>query len=107
MKQVVLLGLLLNLGSAHAIEATEADDCEAWKNKASLYMNWRQQGVSLAEAVKDTNGNRSRGLLLRAYNEPQQQGFDAQYTAIQTFSNTVFQECQTAAESPQPRADQQ
>lgn len=92
MKPLLLLALALSLSTAQAASPAN-DDCEIWKNKASLYMSWRQQGISLTEAVKDTNGNRSRGLLLRAYNEPQQSAFDAQYAAIQQFSDTIYQEC--------------
>lgn len=93
MKQLLLLAFALNLNTVHAASPAP-DDCETWKSKASLYMSWRQQGIPLAEAVKDTSGNRSRGLLLRAYNEPQQSAFDSQYAAIQTFGETIYAECQ-------------
>jgi hypothetical protein len=87
-----LLALELNLSTA--LKASPAnDDCQTWKNKASHYMGGRQQGIALAEAVKDTNGNRSRGLLLRADNESQPSVFDAQYVAIQRFSDTIYQKC--------------
>jgi hypothetical protein len=100
MKSFFLLAMAFGVYTAHAAAPTDANDCEAWKNKASLYMNWRQQGVPITEAIKDTAGNRSRGLLLRAYNEPQQQDFAAQFAAAETFSETIFRECQTQATPP-------
>ena len=46
-------------------------------------------------AVQETAGNQSRGLLLRAYAEPVEQGLEAQYQVIDDFSQTVFDECIT------------
>jgi len=100
MKQFSILAFAFSICTAHAAAPEDSSDCEAWKHKASLYMNWRQQGVPLTEAIKDTAGNRSRGLLLRAYNEPQQKDFAAQYAATEQFSESIFRECQTQAGSP-------
>jgi hypothetical protein len=100
MKSFPILALVFAISSTQAATPTGSNDCTAWKHKASLYMNWRQQGVPLAEAIKDTTGNRSRGLLLRAYNEPQQQDFATQFAATEAFSDAIFRECEAEASSP-------
>lgn len=56
-------------------------------------MNWRQQDIPITEAVKDTNGNISRGLLLRAYNEPVASGFEEKYAKVELFTQQIHQEC--------------
>lgn len=76
-------------------------DCDGWKNKASQYMSWRQQGIPISEAVKDTPGNLSRGLLLRAYAEPIEGDYEAQFFAAQQFSETVHEECLNTREQQQ------
>jgi hypothetical protein len=90
MKLVSLITALLLASSA---QAADIEECEGWKEKANLFMNWRQQGVPIADAVKDTAGNISRGLLLRAYAEPRETDFQAQYQVIDAFSQQVYQEC--------------
>ena len=99
MKSLSILALVFGISSTHAATPTDTNDCDAWKHKASLYMNWRQQGIPLAEAIKDTAGNRSRGLLLRAYNEPQQQDFTKQFAATEAFSEVIFHECEAQTSS--------
>ena len=91
MKALFLLGFMLSVPTAHAIEA---ESCEVWEQKANSFMTWRQQGLSIAEAMQETAGNQSRGLLLRAYAEPVEQGLEAQYKVIGDFSQTVFDECE-------------
>lgn len=90
MKVLCVSCLVLFSTSAYAVQV---ENCEGWKQKASLYMNWRQQGIPIAEAVKETAGNISRGLLLRAYGEPQEQGYEAQYRAADLFGEKIYQEC--------------
>lgn len=90
MKALLMLSFMFALPTAHAIEA---DSCEVWQQKANSFMTWRQQGTSIAEAMQETAGNQSRGLLLRAYAEPVEQGLEAQYQVISDFSQTVFDEC--------------
>lgn len=91
MKAVFVLSFMLSVPTAHAIEA---ESCEVWEQKANSFMTWRQQGLSIAEAMQETAGNQSRGLLLRAYAEPVEQGLEAQYKVIGDFSQTVFDECE-------------
>lgn len=76
-----------------AAMALPAQDCEFWKEKANLFMNWRQQDIPITDAVKDTNGNISRGLLLRAYAEPVVSGFEEKYAEIERFTQQIYQEC--------------
>lgn len=90
MKALFVASFALASMSAHAFQI---EDCEGWKHKASLFMNWRQQGIPISEAVKETSGNISRGLLLRAYGEPVAVDFEAQYSAIDEFSQTIYSEC--------------
>lgn len=87
------LSLMTFLLLASPLQAAEIEACEGWKEKANLFMNWRQQGVPIADAVKDTAGNISRGLLLRAYAEPRVTDFQEQYQIINEFSEKVYQEC--------------
>ena len=100
MKAFYLVSFLLVSSVVHA---APGEDCEGWKHKASLFMNWRQQGVPISEAVKDTSGNISRGLLLRAYGEPVVQGYEAQYAVIDDFSQKIYSEC--LSEQHEPVAD--
>lgn len=100
MKFFSLLALAFTTFTAHAAAPIDTNGCVAWKHKASLYMNWRQQGIPLAEAIKDTSGNRSSGLLLRAYNQPRREDFTAQFAAAKQFSEAIFRECQDQAGSP-------
>ncbi|MTI63516.1 hypothetical protein [Methylophaga sp.] len=90
MKLVSLITVLLLASSA---QARDIEECEGWKEKANLFMNWRQQGVPVAEAVKETAGNISRGLLLRAYATPRETDFQMQYRIIDEFSEQIYQEC--------------
>ncbi len=90
-----LLSLMFFLLLALPLQAAEVEECEGWKQKANLFMNWRQQGVPIADAVKETAGNISRGLLLRAYAEPRVTDFQQQYQVIDDFSEQVYQECLT------------
>jgi len=76
-----------------AAVALSSQDCDFWKEKANLFMNWRQQEISITDAVKDTTGNISRGLLLRAYNEPVETGFEEKYATIEKFTQQIYQEC--------------
>jgi hypothetical protein len=92
MKLLTLMAVFL---LASPLQAAEIGECEGWKEKANLFMNWRQQGVPIADAVKDTAGNISRGLLLRAYAEPRVTDFQQQYQVIDDFSEQVYQECLT------------
>lgn len=84
------MGLLLISLSAQAFEI---ESCDMWKQKANTFMSWRQQGLPIAEAVQETAGNISRGLLLRAYAEPRKEGLEAQYEEIDRFSQQVYREC--------------
>lgn len=93
MKMLSLLCLLLTSGAIHAVTI---ESCDSWKSKASQFMEWRQQGIPISQAVKDTSGNVSRGLLLRAYTEPRAEDYKAQFFAVNKFSQQVFEECQTA-----------
>lgn len=93
MKVLLMLSFML---SVPAVQAIEADSCEVWQQKANSFMTWRQQGTSIAEAMQETAGNQSRGLLLRAYAEPIEQGLEAQYQVIADFSDTVYNECKSA-----------
>ncbi|HET8808385.1 MAG TPA: hypothetical protein VFM76_08400 [Methylophaga sp.] len=90
MKALLMLTFILSVPAVHAIEA---DSCEVWQQKANSFMTWRQQGISIAEAMKETAGNQSRGLLLRAYAEPIEKGLEAQYQVIGDFSQAIFDEC--------------
>lgn len=90
MRFLLMLFLLFFSAASYAAQAL---DCDGWKNKASQFMSWRQQGIPISEAVKDTPGNLSRGLLLRAYAEPIEDDYEAQFFAAQQFSEAVFEEC--------------
>ncbi|MEX1200236.1 MAG: hypothetical protein WEB02_05545 [Methylophaga sp.] len=94
MKALLMLSFMLALPTAYAIEA---ESCEVWQQKANTFMTYRQQGLPIAEAMQEAAGNKTRGLLLRAYAEPVEVGLEAQYAVIGTFSQTVFDECQAAA----------
>lgn len=90
MKALLILSFIF---SVPAVQAIEAESCEVWQQKANSFMTWRQQGLPIAEAVQETAGNQSRGLLLRAYAVPVEQGLEAQYQVIGDFSQTVYDEC--------------
>lgn len=90
MKALLILSFML---SVPAVQAIEADSCEVWEQKANSFMTWRQQGMPIVDAMKDTAGNQSRGLLLRAYDKPIEKGLEAQYQVIGDFSQAVFDEC--------------
>lgn len=90
---LLILSFVLSVPAVYAIEA---ESCEVWQQKANSFMTWRQQGLSIAEAMQETAGNKSRGLLLSAYAEPIEQGLEAQYRVIGNFSQKVFDECKTA-----------
>lgn len=90
MKVLFALSFML---SVPTVQAIEAESCEVWQQKANSFMTWRQQGLSIAEAMQETSGNQSRGLLLRAYAEPVENGLEAQYKVIGDFSQTVYEEC--------------
>lgn len=90
MKALLIVSFLL---STTSVQAIEAESCEVWEQKANSFMTWRQQGLPITEAMQETAGNQSRGLLLRAYGEPVEQGLEAQYQVIGDFSQTVYEEC--------------
>ncbi|WP_438971495.1 hypothetical protein [Methylophaga sp.] len=90
MKSFILLSFLLASTSAMAIPV---QDCDFWKQKANLFMNWRQQEIPISDAVKDTSGNVSRGLLLRAYGEPIEESLADKYGKIESFTEKIHQEC--------------
>lgn len=96
MKALLAVSFMLSMP---AVQAIEAESCEVWQQKANSFMTWRQQGLSITEAMQETAGNQSRGLLLRAYAEPVEQGLEAQYRVIGDFSQTVYDEC--ASRQPQ------
>jgi len=98
MKLLSLVCLLLSSGVVHAVTV---ESCESWKSKSAQFMEWRQQGMPISQAVKNTSGNVSRGLLLRAYAEPLAKDYEAQFFAVKNFSQQVFEECQAA----QPEQD--
>lgn len=77
-------------------QAVSVESCDSWKSKAGQFMEWRQQGIPISQAVKDTSGNVSRGLLLRAYAEPKAEDYEAQFFAVQDFSEKVYDECLAA-----------
>jgi hypothetical protein len=79
--------------SASAAQAFEVENCNYWQEKANTFMTWRQQGTPITQAVKQVEGNRSRGLLLQAYAEPKAEGLEAQYKAIQDFTNKIYSDC--------------
>lgn len=102
MKALLMLSLMFVLPTAHAIEA---ESCEVWQQKANTFMTYRQQGLPIAQAMQEAAGNKTRGLLLRAYAEPVENGLEAQYEVIGSFSETVFNECQAglaAADTDKP-----
>lgn len=89
---MTIFALILTIAPAIASEASE---CEIWKAKADYYMSLRQQGMPIISAVKKVGGNRSRGLLLRAYAVLVVEGSDAKAEAILAFSNEIDDECKT------------
>jgi hypothetical protein len=93
MRYLLMLILVSFSAGAHAAQPL---DCDGWKNKASQFMSWRQQGMPISEAVKDTPGNLSRGLLLRAYAEPIADDYESQFFAAKQFSETVYEECRAS-----------
>lgn len=98
MRMLSIIAVLLASGT---VEAVTVESCDGWKSKAAQFMEWRQQGIPISQAVKNTSGNVSRGLLLRAYAEPQAKDYEAQFFAVKNFSQQVFEECQAA----QPEQD--
>jgi len=90
MKKYAFLSLLLVSTTPYAFEV---ESCEAWQAKAATYMTWRQQGTPIAEAVGQTLGNRSRGLLLQAYQAPVESDFRVQYEVIENFSKGIYDDC--------------
>lgn len=97
--RVFLISSLLLASSQ--VAAFEIQDCDMWQQKANTFMTWRQQGLPIADAVKETAGNISRGLLLRAYAEPRKQGLEAQYKEIDRFSQQIHDECTAEQSAPQ------
>lgn len=93
MRIISLISLFFASAATHAVTV---ESCDSWKSKAGQFMEWRQQGIPISQAVKDTSGNVSRGLLLRAYTEPRAEDYKAQFFAVNKFSQQVFEECQTA-----------
>lgn len=90
MKFIVVLSLLLLTPTAWAIEQ---DSCEVWQQKANTFMAIRQQGTPITQAIRETAGNKSRGLMLQAYSEPVADGFEAQFYAIKAFSQKIYDQC--------------
>ncbi len=88
----VIFLFCLFLAPAYVMALPE-ENCDFWQQKANLYMNWRQQEIPISEAIKDTAGNRSRGLLLRAYNEPVATELEAKYQKVKQFAEQVHTEC--------------
>ncbi len=75
------------------VQALEVESCEAWGAKARTYASWRLEGVSIAEAMQQTIGNRSRGLLLQAYQLHIPDDFQAQFETISAFADDIYQQC--------------
>lgn len=90
MRIFILTALFLGVSPTQAFEV---ENCDYWQEKANAFMTWRQQGTPIAQAVKQVEGNRSRGLLLQAYAEPKAEGLEAQYQAIQDFTNRIYTDC--------------
>lgn len=92
--KISYLASMLMLSSP--VQAVEVESCEAWSAKARTYAAWRLEGMSIAEAMQQTIGNRSRGLLLQAYQLQIPDDFQAQYEIISAFADGIYEQCQLA-----------
>ena len=79
--------------TANKTMAIEPESCEIWQQKANTFMTYRQQDLPIVEAMQEASGNKTRGLLLRAYQAPVENGLEAKYRVIGEFAQQVFEEC--------------
>ncbi|EGL55567.1 MAG: hypothetical protein VX829_10310 [Pseudomonadota bacterium] len=93
MKKLALAWLMFVSVFAHADELTKEETCEGWANKAEQFMEVRQNNVPIHEAMKMTVGNFSRGLMLRAYNEPVAENEGEKQAVIDHFAELIEDEC--------------
>ncbi len=93
MKKVSIVCFMLFSAVAHADELTMEQNCEGWTNKAAKFMEVRQNNTSIHEAMKMTVGNFSRGLMLRAYNEPVAENEGEKQIVIDHFAELIEDEC--------------
>ncbi|KKM61964.1 hypothetical protein LCGC14_1526440 [marine sediment metagenome] len=91
-KLLVTIALLLS-SSVYAATPTPDELCDGWANKAKQYMEVRQNGTPIHEAMKMTIGNYSRGLMLRAFDEPVAARAEEKLSIIKTFSGIIKTEC--------------
>ena len=95
MKQIVLSfffgGFLLT--NAIAVQAEQGQVCEEWASKAGSYMLFRQMNTPIHEAMENAMGNVTRGLLLRAYQQPIAETNEGKQQAIDDFKNKTLEEC--------------
>lgn len=98
MKKVLITCLLFVSFCAHADNLTKQETCQGWANKAEQFMEVRQNNVPIHEAMKMTVGNFSRGLMLRAYNEPVAENEGEKQTVIEHFAEIIEDECMKNAQ---------
>ena len=73
--------------------ASSEDDCDQWQIKADHFMNLRQEGIPITQAMKNIYGNQTKGLLLRAYSRPIENSFSAKTAAVESFKKMISDEC--------------
>jgi len=73
--------------------ANSEDDCAQWQIKADHFMNLRQEGIPITQAMKNIYGNQTKGLLLRAYSRPIEDNFSAKTAAVESFKEMISDEC--------------
>jgi hypothetical protein len=93
MKKISIVCFLLFSSIVHADSLTKEETCQGWANKAEQFMEVRQNNVPIHEAMKMTVGNFSRGLMLRAYNEPVAENEGEKQVVIDHFAEIIEDEC--------------
>lgn len=97
MKKMVapmLTGLCLSLSFPVLAEtASHEAQCEEWSQRGGSFMVVRQMNTPIHEAMKETIGNVTRGLLLTAYQEPVHDTFEQQQEAIYNFRIKIYEDC--------------
>ena len=93
MKKITIVCFMLFSVMVDADTVSKEDTCDGWANKAKQFMEVRQNNVPIHEAMKMTVGNFSRGLMLRAYNEPVAENEGEKQAVIDHFAELIEDEC--------------
>ena len=90
----LLIGIMSLISvTTYAAPPVNTEVCDDWASKAGSYMLFRQMNTPIHEAMENAMGNVTRGLLLRAYQQPVAETNEGKQQAIDNFKNQTYEDC--------------